>query len=232
MKSKDDFLNSLNEVVELNDMAELDEIKSFNNVYNNSTIYKSIILLLVAKMEKYVKDSAADYFDEIIKKNVKAQELPQKFKNELVMRLASQIENNHINNCNKEEYKKNIKNISIAWDDNVTISNIDVDNKLPMSSHGTTEIENIYKKLGFDNILSTIPDIEILSPLGVTKTLVSVKDKINSLIGLRHNIIHSDATPSITKEDVNLFINVITNFVNFIDLKLDESLKNIGAVKK
>lgn len=65
----------------------------------------------------------------------------------------------------------------------------------------------------------------------VTTISISVKDQINRIIRIRHEIIHDDATPNLSPKDIELFIEVSKCFVEQIDDVLSYNLTEIKSSK-
>ena len=81
MQSKINFDDSIQEVTYLNKVA-------LEDADHDKIYFKVIILLLCAKLERYVKDSAKEYIDTLLELNLTRDTLPEKFvlqilKNEL-----------------------------------------------------------------------------------------------------------------------------------------------------
>lgn len=60
-----------------------------------------------------------------------------------------------------------------------------------------------------------------------TLTSYSIPNTINKIVRMRNEIIHEDATPSITENDVDLFINISKDFISKVDHVLAASMDNI-----
>ena len=64
--------------------------------------------------------------------------------------------------------------------------------------------------------------------MGVSTTITrSVPDTINKLICMRNNIIHDDATPPITSNEISIYIEIGEDFVKQIDDILVSELQNV-----
>lgn len=225
MQAKLDFDESINEVTYLNTVSESD-------TKNDKIYFKVIILLLCAKLEKYVKDSTNEYIDLLLKKKLTKDKLPEKFiveiiKNELVKINEDSVEH-YIHN---ERSKKRAKIFSIIWDEKSSIDSLQKgDFVISISNNGTTAFEDSYKKIGFPNIIRNLLDYQQEDDFSATvntSTNYSIPDTINKVIKIRHEIIHDDATPYITKNDVDLYVEIFKEFVRQIDAKLEKALQDL-----
>lgn len=225
MQAKLDFDESINEVTYLNTVSESD-------TKNDKIYFKVIILLLCAKLEKYVKDSTNEYIDLLLKKKLTKDKLPEKFiieiiKNELVKINEDSVEH-YIHN---ELSKKRAKIFSIIWDEKSSIDSLQKgDFVISISNNGTTAFEDSYKKIGFPDIIRNLLDYQQEDDFSATvntSTNYSIPNTINKVIKIRHEIIHDDATPYITKNDVDLYVEIFKEFVKQIDAKLEKALQDL-----
>lgn len=226
MYSKEKFYTSIQEITFLN--------QKIANNNEDKALFKSIVLLLSAKLEKYVKDSAQEYVQELLKLNLTKNDIPQELFVEIIKNEVNTINNVKIENyLTKEKYIERSRVLSLIWDDKRILKSLKCEEfSISISNNGTNEFESVYKKIGFPNIINELEDYvlneDVLDNI-CSSTSYSIKEKINSIIHMRNNIIHDDATPQITPSDINLYIEVVKSFVDQIDSKLGntiESLKN------
>jgi len=216
----------------------IQEIELINNNVSDDnknclTYYKVIILFLCTKLEKYVVDSAKEYIIGIKNKGIKSKLLPNGLKELILQNELDKIQKVGIHKYSiGNEYKNGAVNFSLIWDDSFVISYLDEDDfYIELSKHGTNTINDMYKKIGFDALVEKVPNYEIIDIVAGVSTIVSnsVENILNKIVGMRNNIIHQDATPSITKQDIELFIQVSKHFVVWIDKYLDKELAKIHA---
>ena len=220
MQSKINFDDSIQEVTYLNKVALEDA--------NHDKIYfKVIILLLCAKLERYVKDSTKEYIDELLELNLTREALPEKF---VLQILKNELQK--INDVTLEKYLLNDKYrarsgvLSLIWDPKYVLKDIAKEEfAISISNNGTNAFEDMYSKIGFQNIIKEIKDY--VQNDDVTTISISVKDQINRIIRIRHEIIHDDATPNLSPKDIDLFIEVSKCFVEQIDAVLSSNITEI-----
>lgn len=221
MQSKKDFDESINEVVYLNNIAQKDSD-------NDKIFFKVIILLLCAKLEKFVKDSTNEYISLLLSMNLTKEALPPLFVNEVIkneIQIISEktVERYIVNERDKERSKV----FSLIWDPKFILKNLEKEDfVVSISNNGTTVFKDTYKKIGFPDIISNLSDYKQETYIGElsTFTAYSVAENINKVIKLRHEIIHDDATPSITKNDIDLYVAIFKNFVEQIDYVLTQKI--------
>lgn len=221
MQAKENFDNSISEVTYLN-------VKSKTDISHDKVYFKVIILLLCAKLEKYVKDSTNEYLDSLLSKGLSKEQLPEKLVVELIKNELLKVKDKTVEKyVNDDKCKDRAKVFSLIWDTKYILKNI-YKNELvvSISNNGTTAFEDAYKKVGFPDIIKNLPDYEQHTTMaGITTSLsFSIYDTINKIISMRHQIIHDDATPSVTINDIDLYVAICKDFVSKMDAKLTEQL--------
>ena len=221
MQSKIDFNKSIGEVVYLNLAAQKDS-------KNDKIYFKVIILLLCAKLEKFVKDSTNEYISSLLSLNLTKEQLPPTFVKEVIKNEVQTINEKTVERyIENERYQERSKVFSLIWDSKYHLKNLEKDDfVISISNNGTTEFKDTYKKIGFPDIINNLSDYQQETNISglVTTIAYSVAEKINKVINLRHEIIHNDATPNITKTDIDLYVEVFKNFVEQIDEVLTQKL--------
>lgn len=204
------FNDDFNELNILFEQAKNDE---------NNTIYlKSIIIMLVVKLEAFVEDSVVNFVVQL--KKIKVKNIPQKIKNEIaknVLKKVSDVDTNKLIN-----YVDVIKIIAILWDDKFDFKNLDYDFSIKVTNHGGKGINDVFQKIGIDDILNKIDEIDI------EDTIYTVSNEINKLINWRHLIIHDNIkTLNATIQDLEIIKKIVLHFFGLVDTKLKEVLENI-----
>lgn len=220
MKAKETFNSSIEEISILNNMVN-------GNTTNDNVLFKSIILLLCAKLEKFVKDSCKEYIENIIKLKPTKSLLSETFIKEIILNEIKFISDKTIENyLTKSHYAERSKVFSLIWDTKYKLENLNREEfEISITKNGTNEFSHVYKKIGFPNIIEELEDFTFSDMYSTTS--YSIKDKINGVISMRHNIIHDDANPQITPSDIKLNIAIFKSFVDQIDENLENSLKDM-----
>lgn len=224
MQSKINFDESIQEVTYLNKVA-------LGDANHDKIYFKVIILLLCAKLERYVKDSTKEYIDALLELNLTRDTLPEKLVLQILKNELQKIDDVTLEKYfSNEKYRARSRVLSLIWDPKFALKNIAKEEfAISISNNGTTAFEDIYSKIGFPNIIKEIKDY--VQNNDVTTISISVKDQINKIIRIRHEIIHDDATPTLTKNDIDLFIEISKCFVEQIDDVLSSNLTEIKTVK-
>ena len=154
--------------------------------------------------------------------------IPIKLIKEIINNELTKIEDISLNEyINPEKTNRmRAKIFSLIWDETYQLTEINSDElTISVSRNGSNGIKEVYSKIGLPNIISEIPDYCQLNEL--TQINIPIVNKIDSIIHIRNNIIHEDATPMITYQDIELDIKIIKYFVSKINRKLNNSLKHI-----
>lgn len=222
MQSKINFDDSIQEVTYLNKVA-------LEDADHDKIYFKVIILLLCAKLERYVKDSAKEYIDTLLELNLTRDTLPEKFVLQILKNELQKIDDVTLEKYySNDKYRARSSVLSLIWDPKFVLKNIAKEEfAISISNNGTTVFEDIYSKIGFPNVIKEIKDY--VQNDDVTTISISVKDQINRIIRIRHEIIHDDATPNLSPKDIELFIEVSKCFVEQIDDVLSYNLTEIKS---
>ena len=106
MQAKENFDNSISEVTYLN-------MKSKTDISHDKVYFKVIILLLCAKLEKYVKDSTNEYLDSLLSKGLSKEQLPEKLVVELIKNELLKVKDKTVEKyVNDEKCKDRAKAVS------------------------------------------------------------------------------------------------------------------------
>lgn len=223
MKAKYDFKSSITEIQNLT--SKIDGSK------NDNTLFKSIVLLLCAKLEKYVKDSVFEYVKNLSDLKLKAKYFPQAF---LDCVIQNEIDFAYDKKAARyiEKHSKRAKTFCAVFDKETILDNINAEELvISISNNNSIRIQNIYSKIGFEDLTGTIKDYKQENSYGGAETITSfpILDTINKVISIRHEIIHEDATPPLTTSVVQLYTEIFIEFVNQIDNLLAASINTISA---
>lgn len=188
-----EFITALEEIDILIKSAE----ESEENILKYKIYNKASIVLLCGKLEAFLESFIEEYFY-IITSNYTNNQYNDDIKYHLTEVLLKEVENKP----NQEKKFLLFKQLArLHGETDVKCSELRPDCKFNYGKHGEGEVKKLLKKAG----LSSICEIED------TKIFFT---KFNSLNNLRNNILHQDATPTLTLSDVKEHKKVIEDFVN------------------
>lgn len=179
---------------------------------------KAATVLLCAKFESFIENFLEEYAYELICNSTNKTLCKELFEYIIddIIKYLEDTKNN------KEKRKQHINKLVDLCSSN-EIENLDfyrqhINSKLKMGKHGQKEIERLLTNFGFGEIIGT-------------PTIVDFFRQFNSLNSIRNNIIHEDATPSLTHTDVQNYLYIVNSFVRQIQSKADELLTTPRAIR-
>jgi len=204
-------------------------IKSASKNEKNDLYYKAInksaILLLAAKFEAFIENILEEYISKLNQLKLSNIKVPQ------IIKLNHSFNKmDRIHSCKGHRHKLTeiediFKELAILWSSRKQIfKSIEI----PISfdyKHGEREIIDLFTQVGMTNIL----DAAIISK---NNEKIDIRGKINSLTHLRNNIIHEDATPTLTHIEINDYLEALQKFAEKItDLLSNDiiKLKNVAC---
>lgn len=225
LESDKDFEVALREVSVLYSVAR----KSQGNHLEYKTYNKSALLLLIAKFEHCLENMIQDYINNINKFNLEAQFIPIGIKRSHTLFKLKNYQ--ALVNQSSKEFKRLFEDIGFLWISQKHYNDLKVDTKFSFGRHGEEELEKLLKKIGFDNIFLKIKVHKKVMDVSVTKGFrrekIDFKGILNSIIHQRHNIIHEDATPNLTHEDIYKYQVYITQFIKKLSKLLQRNLEKL-----
>lgn len=196
--TKDFFDDTKNEIELLINYAK----RNKNNLLRFSTFNKSAIVLLCSKFEAFLENFLEEYvYLHMNKSNNKTLE------NSIYEHLIDNIiESLEVTKSKKLKRKPHIQNLSLLCGEaEITdFSNFKVNARFNYGKHGQKEIEKLLTTFGFSKFIKEDDSQSFLK-------------KFNSLNAIRNNIIHEDATPSLTSKDVENHFKNISKFIGDLD---------------
>ena len=173
-----------------------------------ATFNKAAIVLLCTKFEAFLEEFLEEYAYLHIEKSSN-KNLDSDIFEHLVDNLILSLENNKLDKTKRREAITEL--VMLCGDVEVSpISCNKIDTKFRDGKHGQREVEKLLKTFGF---ASFIEENEV-------KFFFK---KFNSLNMIRNNIIHEHATPTLTHQDVEAYLSIVSNFIT--------KLNNLASAK-
>ncbi len=135
---------------------------SIQKKYNNITVLeKAIIVLMVTKLEVFLENKTSEWFNYLKQDEMNtSNNLSSTIKQEIIMSTISdvyeELKNGKISNKNKSK----LNNFNILIDDFYPLSKLDIEFKITLNSHGSTEISKLLKKIGIEDIFNLMEQYE------------------------------------------------------------------------
>lgn len=207
LAATDDFYEAIKEIRLLISYSK----KNQGNTLKYRAFNKAATVLLCAKFESFIENFLEEYAYELLRKTTNKTLCEDLFEH-IIDDLIGHLE---ANKNNKSKRRRHIDKL-IDLCSGVESASLEsyqghVSSKLRIGKHGQQEIERLLTKFGFGAVLAE-------------QTTLDFFKHFNSLNNIRNNIVHEDATPSLTHTDVQNYLSVIDGFVREIQNKANEIL--------
>lgn len=221
----DEALDSNNEFAKLVDLINF-ELDCENE--NITVLEKMLIVLLVTKLEVFLENTTSEWFEFMKKDPTNSSfNLPDQTKKEIIKDTISDVYEELKEGRISSRNKNKINNFNILLDDFFPLDKIDIQFKITLNSHGSSEIISLLRKIGIENVFDSMEKYQnkkrtqaLLVDIDLTLQL-DYEGNINKLISYRNKIIHEDYSINISHNDINEFIdsvNLLSNVVkNYIE---------------
>lgn len=199
--------------------------KNTTNDKYYKAVNKSAVLLLTSKFESYLENVLEEYISFINSMNLSAKKIPNICKLNHTYPIINAICEQNDKYNRQPEMVLNLEEISKLWAlHDEKFNQLNIQFKFNYGKHGEKEIVKLFNKIGIDNIFS---EITIYEMSGSVSQQVDVKGRINSIVGIRNNIIHSDANPSLTHVQIKIDIKLLHCLAEEIVTTLNAKIANI-----
>lgn len=203
MDSIDNFRNSLSEFDILIDYAR----RNISKVDKYQLFIKLSVVLLSTKLEVFIEDFVEEHSIRMLTGHTNIS-LPQDIKNNYLNRAVELIANE------RKQHKKTslFQSMYILLQDNgikiTSTANIKPSTSFSYGKHGQSEIESLFERHGLGVFIKTRNSQDCLKVM-------------NSLISIRNNVIHQDATPGTTHQTIIDHKNNILEFITFLEADIE-----------
>lgn len=205
MDSIDEFRDRLKEIESLVCYAQ----QCDKNITEYQMFNKIAIVLMITKFEVFVENFIDEHSRKVLEKHTSRTILDSIRGSYVKEIVVSAYKENSIRE--KEEIVKNMLCL-YGPTENHLLSLMKFRPKLAfnMGKHGQKELESIFICHGMESFIKS-------------REVSLLLESINSLIDIRNNIVHTDATPSLTDVDVIRYKKCL---VDFADLLAEHIIKN------
>ena len=192
----DEFISALYEVDILLKVAEGHQKKPLEY----ATFNKACLLFLVAKLEVFLEEVVSEYAFRIEQLKLPSECFPDIIKLHCSKYLIDEQFLNALDNL-KTSSIETLEEISLLWRSGHHINSVKIDNSFDYGKHGQNAILKLFSRIGIEDIFEICPIYETEESLSddlETTQMIDIVADINSMTGIRNNILHSDATPNLT----------------------------------
>lgn len=227
-ESENDFIKALEQVELLIEEAQAAEQQQQKYLTYN----KANMLLLLAKFENFLEQIIEEYIDLINNLRLCAHCIPDEIKLQHSICLFDKSKDYFKNAQKIEESKSMLVELGELWKGQAPFDRLVVNAKFNYGKHGDKEIAKIFYNAGIDNIFDKVKvysQTETMLEERPARIEVDIKSTINSMIGIRNNIIHTDATPALTHGDIIKYQDYLRQFSKEIAQVLEERIQRLST---
>lgn len=202
MDSISNFVESLQEINLLVKYAQ----RNSKDFVRYRLFNKVAIVLLMSKFENFLESFIEEHSDKQLQGHSSST-----FPDDLKVLYLEEAAKLILEKTKKEKYAKHILQLyGDSTEDIYSLKSIKPSCSFNYGKHGSSEIKKLFSNHG----LSAFIKSDVMRP---------ILDQLNSCIAIRNNIIHQDATPSLTHQDVISHTNNIRNFVMHLKKDIDNN---------
>lgn len=221
----DEFKAALKEVDILIGTAEVHQKKPLEYAIFN----KACLLFLVGKFEVFLEDAIAEYVFKLAKMRLLTTHMPEIIKLHSSKHLIDEQFLIALKNLRPSAAER-LKELSLLWNTSHVLETIKINNSFNYGKHGQNEIKKLFARIGIEDVFKECiiyEDQESLSEDIVTSRAIDVAATVNSMTGIRNNILHNDATPNLTHLQILEYTKHLILFANRLVDLLDAYLSSL-----
>ena len=199
MDSIDQIRNNIGEVDMLLDYAS----NNTGNIKQYQMFIKASVVLLSTKFEVFLEEFIDEHSRMVLAGHTNAT-IPTELKNKYIDTAVDMVRETN-NRTKKNQYLSMVSKLLTNSGESIsTFSSIRPSTKFSFGKHGQKEIEALFERHGLKTFITSEP---IRNSLQI----------MNSLFSIRNNVIHEDASPTLTHQTINDHKDNIMHFVDLLE---------------
>lgn len=229
LEAADKFATSLGEVELLLCEAEKAAPDSPEaNEQRFAVMNKSALLLLSGKFEAFLEEAVEDFLFAINGVGATARHLPLRILAEHSVEAVKEAKK-QLDNGDVETIRSMFVALGRYWINMDPCAELAVPCKFNYGKHGEKEIVKLFRRIGIDDVFGKVevPDDSVESYDDGKASLVDIKGIVNSLTGMRNNILHQDQSPSLTSTSLRKQCDALRRFASAVVAELQGVLNRI-----
>lgn len=217
LDSASEFEKTLGEVEIL--LTEAD--KAVEDEPKMAVMNKSAVLLLTGKFEAFLESIAEDFLFVMNSLGCQGRHVPLRLLAEHSVRAVQNL-HQKINDGDLDAVRDVFSAISRLWSDRDPCTCLAVPCRFNYGRHGEDEIMKLFRRLGVDDLFEKVVVHQATQEVYDSEETphVDIKGIINSLTGLRNNILHQDASPSLTSTMIRQQSTALKQFAKQLECLL------------
>lgn len=199
MDSIDQIRNNIGEVDMLLDYAS----NNTGNIKQYQMFIKASVVLLSTKFEVFLEEFIDEHSRMVLAGHTNAT-ISTELKNKYIDTAVDMVRETN-NRTKKNQYLSMVSKLLTNSGESIsTFSSIRPSTKFSFGKHGQKEIEALFERHGLKTFITSEP---IRNSLQI----------MNSLFSIRNNVIHEDASPTLTHQTINDHKDIIMHFVDLLE---------------
>jgi hypothetical protein len=226
LEAAEDFKRTLEEVdILLGDADAAGEDECKLGVMN-----KSAVLLLMGKFEAFLESAIEEYLFAISSLGARASHIPERLLLQHSVESVREIEI-VLNKNDLAKVKRVFTDLGRLWAEAAPCDSLKVTSAFDYGSHGENEVCKLFKRVGFDKVFTLVEVSDESEDLaeGEHQAIVDVAGIINSLTCMRNNILHENASPSLTTNWIRQQRNILSRFADGLVALFEKSVDETKA---
>lgn len=182
-------------------LAEAD--RSVDNEPKTAVMNKAAVLLLTGKFEAFLESVAEDFLFAMNSLRCHGRHVPLRLLAEHSVKAVQNLRQK-LDSGNLDAVRKAFSAVSRLWSDLDPCTRLAVPCRFNYGRHGEDEIVKLFRRLGVDDLFEQVVVHETTREIydSEEEQQVDIRGLVNSLTGLRNNILHQDASPSLTSTTI------------------------------
>lgn len=202
LETADDFAATLAEVELL--LRESDEAAPGGpreDERRAAVLNKAALLLLTGKFEAFLETAAEDFLFAVNQVGGATRFVPPRMLAEHSVKAVTGIEMK-LSGGDLAGVRALFEGLAKMWGDMDPCADLTIACKFNYGKHGESEVIKLFKRFGFEDVFAQVPVVDDATERyeGQAPPLVDVKGIVNSLTGIRNNILHQDESPTLTAD--------------------------------
>jgi hypothetical protein len=202
LETADDFAATLAEVELL--LRESDEAAPGGpreDERRAAVLNKAALLLLTGKFEAFLETAAEDFLFAVNQVGGATRFVPPRMLAEHSVKAVTGVDSK-LSSGDVVGVAAIFAGLAKTWGNVEPCTDLSIACKFNYGKHGESEVIRLFKRFGVDDVFARVPVIDDSMERyeGQAPSRVDVKGIVNSLTGIRNNILHQDESPTLTAD--------------------------------
>jgi hypothetical protein len=176
----------------------------------------------MGKFESFVEMFCEIFVFEVNQKNLPSDRIPDVLRIHHTQSKMVKL-SQHFDRSEYEEAAKLLTQVGQIWATSNKFGGLSIPSKLSFGKHGEHELVKLFRPIGINDVFEVV-EVWTLDEDAATRTKVDFRGVFNSVTYMRNNILHEDATPTLTHRSIaeqkGIFVQFSESLVEELDRRL------------